>query len=310
LPGYRIRYSAKKGTFALQILLQVPKILSAMGRERRWLKDFTKRESFDVIISDNRYGFYAKGIRSVILTHQLQIISGMGQWVDQLLKKWHYGLLERFDACWVVDCQNSWNLAGKLSHPDSLPGNARFIGLLSQFGSNQAKVKAVGGQVLLLLSGPEPMRSLLEMKLLSQIVSLSQYQFVVVAGAVSGATPESMPAHVRYHPWLNATELGRMIQESELVICRSGYSTLMDISVLHKRALLVPTPGQTEQEYLAGLLQDRGICLARRQDQVNLEKDIDEALKMPGFSLSDTCDSPQSLREAVNQIEGAATLSD
>jgi len=284
LQGYRISYSKKRSGFMIRIIWQIPKILRAIRRERRWLQELLRSEHFDLVISDNRYGLYSEQVRSVILTHQLQVISGMGKTADSILRKLHYRLLGRFAACWVVDYQGSDSLGGVLSHPGKLPGNALYIGWLSQFTGQATGAGETQGQILILISGPEPTRSLFESGLLKQASALSQYHFTVAAGAPAGRAPEGLPPHIRYHPYLGTSDLEDAIARSELVICRSGYSTLMDLAVLQKKALLVPTPGQTEQEYLGKWLHQNRVCLTVSQERLNLARDIPAALALPGFS--------------------------
>lgn len=284
LEGYRVSYGKRRSSFTLRILCQIPKILRAIHRERRWLGELLRSEHFDLVISDNRYGLHSEEVHSVILTHQLQVISGMGNSADVILRKLHYRLLGKFAGCWVVDNAGRENLGGKLSHPGTVPPNAEYIGWLSQFSAREIGAEASPGQILVLISGPEPTRSLFESELLRQASVLTQYRFIVAAGAPAGAVPETLHPHIAYNAYLGPSELGRAIAHSELVICRSGYSTLMDLAVLRKKALLVPTPGQTEQEYLGKRLHQSGTCLSVRQERLSLERDIPAALKFTGFS--------------------------
>lgn len=285
LEGYRIQYSKYKNAFAGKIIVQIPKILDAIHREHRWLQAQQRIHHFDLVISDNRYGLYHASVPSVIMTHQLQILSGKGRLADRMLRRLHYPLLNRFNACWVVDEPGADNLSGKLAHPAVLPAHASYIGLLSQFAGRQpsAGLTETANRVLVLLSGPEPMRSRLETLLLQQAVPLSQYQFVIVAGNPLGRQRSDLPAHIVYHTHMPAGLLLDELQQAGLVVCRSGYSTLMDLALLGKKALLIPTPGQTEQEYLAGYLQQSGYYKVNSQARVQLQRDIPEALATKGF---------------------------
>jgi len=56
------------------------------------------------------------------------------------------------------------------------------------------------------------------------------------------------------------------------VISRSGYTTIMDLAVLEKKAYFIPTPGQNEQEYLAKRLTKLGIVPSCKQADFKLEK--------------------------------------
>lgn len=282
LAGYNIRYSQHPDTFAAAIIAQVPKILNAIKREHRWLQQAQQQYRFDAVISDNRYGMYLEEVPSVIMTHQLQVKTGKGSWVDRVLQKMHYRLLQRFNDCWVVDNEKEPFLAGMLSHPGQLPTHARYIGLLSQLkaAGNVAQNKR---QILVLLSGPEPMRSMLEEKLLMQAKELTEYRFVFAAGNPLGKLPETLPAHIAYHTHLDAKGVTEHMVAADLVICRSGYSTLMDLAFAGKKALLIPTPGQTEQEYLAKVLAEKQVAYAVNQGKLLPELHIPAAMTFRGF---------------------------
>lgn len=285
LEGYRIRYSQHKNAFTARIIVQIPKILAAVRKEHRWLREQQEIHQFDLVISDNRYGLYHDHVPSVIMTHQLQIQSGKGKFADMVLRKLHYPMLEQFSTCWVVDEAGAAGLSGTLAHPSVLPRNATYIGLLSQFSGRAPAIGTAVAQdeILILLSGPEPMRGQLETLLLQQAAALPQYRFSVVAGNPLGEMRTGLPAHISYVTHLNAAQLSDALQKAKLVICRSGYSTLMDLAVLGKKALLIPTPGQTEQEYLAAHLQDMDYYGVREQDRVQLSADIPFALTTKGF---------------------------
>jgi len=299
LDGYNIRYSRHRKAFAATIIFQVPKILKAIRREKKWLRRQQERYKFDLVISDNRYGLQLKEVTSVIMTHQLQIHSGQGRVADWLLRRFHYPLLQKFDQCWVVDNPGSNNIGGALSHPGTIPANARYIGLLSQMEAGAVIGKGQQEQILVILSGPEPMRGLLEAELLKQAAACTAYTFILVAGNPGGCIPADIPGNVQYHTYLDAAALQQQMTAAGFVICRSGYSTLMDLAALYRKALLIPTPGQAEQEYLGNYLMKKGLFLCRKQELLDLEKDISEGLTYPGFSGNNYYDGGKLLGEAV-----------
>lgn len=280
LEGYNIEYAKNKSGFIFKILQQVPKIVATLKAEHRWLDKMHQQYHFDAIISDNRYGLYHKGIKNVILTHQVQILSGMGKLADLILLKWHRGLLERFQQCWIVDTEKTPGLSGKLAHPKRLPANARYIGYLSQFFDTPGQSRMPKpNHFLILLSGPEPMRSQFEAKLWQQCSLLNQYTFTFVAGKSGLAAPEYIPAHIKWHSYMGAAELAEEILDACGMVCRGGYTTLMDLQVLQRPALLVPTPGQTEQEYLAQTLSKvNPAFLYDDQQHFDLEKELAKML--------------------------------
>lgn len=283
LKGYNIEYSKKKSGFIFKILQQVPKILSTLKAERHWLDTMHRQYQFDAVISDNRYGLYHKDIKNVILTHQVQILSGMGGLADLILLKWHRGLLERFRQCWIVDTEKAPGLSGKLAHPSRLPANARYIGYLSQFfDTPDQSRKPKPNHFLILLSGPEPMRSQFEATLWQQCSALSQYTFTFIAGKSGITAPEHIPEHIKWYSHLAASRLAGEILDACGMVCRGGYTTLMDLQVLQRPALLVPTPGQTEQEYLAQILSKvNPAFLYQDQQHLNLGKELAKMLYLP-----------------------------
>ncbi|OJV52921.1 MAG: hypothetical protein BGO31_03975 [Bacteroidetes bacterium 43-16] len=283
LKGYNIEYSKTRSGFIFKILQQLPKIIATIKAERLWLEKIQAEYGFDGIISDNRYGMYHKDIKNVVLTHQVQILSGMGPLADLIMLKWHRGLLERFKACWIVDSPEAPGLSGKLAHPRQLPRNAAYIGYLSQFfdtpGQSRAPVK---NHFLVLLSGPEPMRSQFEQKLWQQCTALEEYTFTFVAGKSGQAAPGPVPAHITWHSYLGAEKLAEEILNASGMVCRGGYTTLMDLQVLQRPALLVPTPGQTEQEYLAKALSKVNPYFSYKDQQdFELKDELAKMLYLP-----------------------------
>lgn len=299
LEGYRIRYSNHKTLFTIRILLQVPKILSAIRSEKKWLEQMQQIHHFDWVISDNRYGLYHSGIPCCILTHQLQIKSGQGRWADRLLRRLHYKMLNRFNACWIVDEAANGGLSGDLAHPSVTPPRAAYMGILSQFSDFIFDPKqVVTNRVLVLLSGPEPMRTQLEQLVLEQAAGLTQYEFIIVAGNPLGAVPAVLPEQVTYYTHLASKELAPLLASAALVVSRSGYSTIMDLTVLGKRALLIPTPGQTEQEYLALYLQKKKYYSSTLQNELHLAVDIPKALTAALLPLKPS-DYPNRIKEVT-----------
>lgn len=226
------------------------------------------------MISDNRYGLWHPRIPTVILTHQAAIITGLGHFADRLIRSLHYRQLARFGQTWLVDTPGEPNLSGALAHPPVLPRNAAYVGWLSQLQAPQRLEDQ--GYVLILLSGPEPQRSLLADLLWKQACALPGRRFVFVEGA-AGAFRSPVPEHIRYFPRAGTAELQDVLAGASMVVCRSGYSSLMDLALFGKSAILVPTPGQTEQEYLARKLHAAGVFMHRPQQDFSLDGSLDAA---------------------------------
>lgn len=274
LKGYRISYPNKGALFIPKILLQVPKILQSIKNEHQWLDHQLDNNQWDLIISDNRYGLYTNRTKTVFITHQLGIISGFGRLGDLLLRTMLYRWINRFNTCWIPDAEGHLNIAGKLSHPMSMPKDYRFIGPLSRM--NQAS-RLADNHLLVLLSGPEPQRTILEKKLIDQLSKIDE-KVVFVRGLPSGEPLMENKDRIHFENHLDANTLSEMLSTAKMVICRSGYSSVMDLLKLKKRALLIPTPGQTEQVYLAKHLGALRWFVIQEQSQLDLEKGIAAAL--------------------------------
>ena len=282
LEGYNVSYARSAHGFMPFIMLQVPKILSTIRSEHQWLINLCKDQHFDAIISDNRYGLYHPRIPSAIMTHQLHVLTG-NKLSDNIFARLHYKMLQHFTKCMVVDVPGNPNLSGQLAHPKSIPHNAEYIGLLSQFEkANETKATQ---HLLILLSGPEPQRSILS-GILWQQVQDYKGNIVFVEGSNDATTPSSIPAHIQYHKRIAQNILQPIIEQASLVICRSGYSSLMDLIALNKKAIIIPTPGQTEQEYLAKHLHSEGVFYAASQKNFNLSAALQNAATFPFKKLS------------------------
>lgn len=276
LKGYRIKY-AKTGLTG-KILLQVPSILGSIKEENKWLKEQVTKYGFEAVISDNRYGLYHENIFSVFITHQLLIKSSLGKWSERILQQWNYKFINRFNECWVPDKEGENNLAGELSHPARLPKvPVKYIGALSRFSSfSPLGDGSIKDHLLIILSGPEPQRTILENEVVDQIVN-----YPATATIVRGLPGERniIPSTntIHFYNHLSSEELNREAMKADFIISRSGYSTIMDIAVLQKKSILIPTPGQTEQEYLADHLMKKQFAFCVDQNSFSLLKNIDEA---------------------------------
>ena len=274
LPGYRIHYAKTKKGLLWKMIQQGPKMRRAILYEHQWLKRVVKENCFDAIISDNRYGLYHSEITSIFITHQLNIKSFAGKWSERILQNRNYKYINRFTECWVPDEESKNNLAGELSHPAIKPVvPVQYIGLLSRFDSSSPPGGGDGGlkgQLLIILSGPEPQRSILEDKIINEISHYNGTATIVrgLPGS-SSLIPSSNMIHFYNH--LPADQLKKEMLKAEYVISRCGYSTIMDLQKLQKKSILIPTPGQTEQEYLSKYLLQKQIafCISQKEFSLN-----------------------------------------
>jgi UDP-N-acetylglucosamine transferase subunit ALG13 len=284
LDGYNIRYSGANRFLQLGLLKQMPGIFKTISAEHLWLERMADELQLHGIISDNRYGLHHSRVPSVIITHQLQVLSGLGKMADKVVQKMHYSLLNQFGATWVADAPDTPNLAGQLSHTKRLPNSSKYIGLLSRFADSPI-TDASSGPLLILLSGPEPMRTTLA-TLLWQQAAAHNGPVVFAEGSDTAIPPADVPSHITYYKRLGGDELQRHLAVASMVVCRSGYSTLMDLVALGKRAIVIPTLGQTEQEYLGRSLHKQGLFYCAAQKSFDLDEALRAAATFPFCSPS------------------------
>jgi len=288
LKGYGIRYS--KRNLLLKLISQVPKIMLRIREEHRWLEQAVTTHHIDAVISDNRFGLYHQKIHTVFITHQLQIKTNLGSSSEKFLRNWNYRFINRFSECWVPDSDGPDNLAGELSHPVVLPNTSvTYIGLLSRFQTRDLLPEfpsPESGNILFMLSGPEPQRGLLEDKVINDA---SHYPgtATIVRGLPSSLSTIPSTRMIKVFNHLTSDELRQEIARAEIVISRCGYSTVMDLISCGKNAILIPTPGQTEQEYLAAHLHRQGIAFTVPQKEFSLPRVLEDAkqfyFKVPAF---------------------------
>ena len=247
------------------MLRQLPKLFFWQRREEReWLKKFIKHQPLNVVISDNRYGLYHPSTQNILITHQLGLRSGLTKGADRILRRVHDRLLKKFNACWVPDEAGHPNLSGELGHPTwEIPIPVQYIGPLTRFHFTENPVTAK--KITIVLSGPEPQRTLLEKKCLKELCEWNGMSTLVRGLPDGSESIEAPPEWISYNH-LPTDRLQQEIQEAEWVIARSGYSSLMDLFALKKKAILIPTPGQPEQEYLANWIAKQGMARCIRQE--------------------------------------------
>ena len=273
LKGYRIKYS--RNALAVKMLMQIPSILRSIKDENDWLKAKVEEHGFDAVISDNRYGLYHEKIFSVIITHQLRIKSSLGKLSENILQNWNYKLINKFNECWVPDEAGEHNLAGELSHPIKLPSiPIKYTGPLSRF--EKKNIEEIKDQLLIILSGPEPQRTIFENIIVEQVVNYNGTA-TIIRGLPAEKNIIPSTNQILFYNHLVAVELNNEMLKAEFVIGRSGYSTVMDIAALKKKSILTPTPGQTEQEYLADHLKKKRIAWPVKQKEFSLLKNLEEA---------------------------------
>jgi uncharacterized protein (TIGR00661 family) len=298
LKGYNIRFSSVFPIWFM-ILIQMPKICYRIIWEHQWLKKITRKEKIEVVISDNRFGLWNRKIKSVYITHQVMIkCPNQLKFLEPLLYRIHYLFISKYHACWIPDYEGERSLSGDLSHRYTLPINAKFIGPLSRFSN--AKTEKHEHEVAAIISGANPHRRSLEKKISQELISHS-FKSIIIRGIPSESNTY-MNGTIKFVSHLSSDEMEDAIKKSKLVICRAGYSSIMDLIRLKKNAILIPTPGQTEQEYLADYLMQKQIFFSISQHSFNLEYAIEQSKKYSVKRFIEEENSDELLKQEIKML--------
>jgi uncharacterized protein (TIGR00661 family) len=259
LPSYEIEYAKNGGDFKWKLIKNSPKMIEAIFAEKKIVKKWISEFDLQGIISDNRLGVYSKKIPSVLMTHQLNVLSGKTTWISSKL---HQYFIKKFTECWIPDKKENQNLTGKLGHLKNSSLNLKYLGPLSRLEKIDLPIKY---DLMVILSGPEPQRTFLEQKLIKEIQSFDG-KILFIKGIIESEQKTDQDENVSYYNFMTSSEIETAFNESKIVLCRSGYTTVMDLAKLQKKAFLIPTPGQFEQEYLARRLKRNGFLPYAKQD--------------------------------------------
>jgi hypothetical protein len=276
-PGVAIKYGKNA---AFDTLLLGPSLLRGVRREHLLLEELVKKYAIDLVVSDNRYGAWSKKTPSVFMSHQLAPLPPKSMYFTRPLLQWLLRYwLRPYSYLLVPDFEGEFgSLAGKLSHAWT-EKRMRYLGPLSRL---QPQPKSMGGAALVVvLSGPEPQRTIFERHLRQQLRYFDVPSLLVQGKP--GPYQEQRDGHLHIVNALAPTALAIAIQQAELVVARSGYSTVMDLWQLGGRACFVPTPGQTEQEYLAERMAAMQICSYQSQTDFNIARAWEERAHFDGF---------------------------
>jgi uncharacterized protein (TIGR00661 family) len=301
LPPYNPQYPRSAGMIP-KMVTQLPKFIRTIRDEHIVLENIITENEIDIVISDNRYGCWSSKARSVFITHQSNVLMPKRfGWLSIPVRWVNEYLMKRFAECWVPDNGGEESLSGKLIsfgkrnfHPE-----ITFVGPLSRLVKSKSAQMNEVYDLVAVCSGPEPQRSMFEKLLKNQLRSYEK-KFLIIRGVVEPSKP------VKFHNgeiinFLTSEAMNIVLDKAKLVVARSGFSTIMDMSALGKKVIFVPTPGQTEQEYLASRIMQKGIAYSMDQDKLDLKLAFEEARGYSGFVASDA-EENKKLESAVAKI--------
>jgi spore coat polysaccharide biosynthesis predicted glycosyltransferase SpsG len=289
----------------LALLLNIPSLLFHIVLEHFRLKKIIRKYSIDIVISDNRFGLWNRKVTTAYITHMLLIpFPKTLRFLEFIGLFLHRMVVKKYSFCFVPDFQGKNNLSGRLSHGIKLPDNVRYIGILSRFYSSGTFTRENPVEFnhnTVILSGPEPQREILKQKLASCLKG-ENTSTVILEGRPDKKRGITSSGNIYYYTHLPASEMIEMITGSECIISRSGYTTIMELLSLNCTALLIPTPGQTEQEYLAEYLSKKGWFSTIPQSEIKA------GITLPSNKAVFSCEliehSGMLLTEALNELLG------
>jgi UDP:flavonoid glycosyltransferase YjiC (YdhE family) len=282
-PGFKPNYSRHLPQY-ISILLKIPLLAYHIVQEHIRLKNIIRKYSIDIVISDNRFGLWNRNIKTVYITHMPLIpFPSRMRFLEPLGVFIHRWIIRKYDLCFIPDIPGVKNLSGRLSHGVSLPENVRFIGILSRFTS----ITALSSDIpdfkynTIILSGPEPQKEILKQKLIRLFIDKEPVT-IMLEGKPGKPEESGRIGNIILYNHLPSKKMKSIISGSEGIISRSGYTSIMDLLSLNCRALLIPTPGQTEQEYLAEYMSEQGYFSSIRQN------DLKQGLEFPDKKSSNS----------------------
>ncbi|MDA3886735.1 MAG: glycosyltransferase [Candidatus Delongbacteria bacterium] len=293
-PDYSIKYTKHAKFLFISLALQIPKILIGLYREHKFAAKITREKKIDLIISDNRYGIYNYKVPSYFITHQLRFKMPKGlKFLENLTEYFNKFYFRKYKKIFIPDNENEPNFSGKLSHNTRRikKGKLRYVGLLS----DTKETESIISDYLVLISGPEPQRTKFENMVREQIKDIEGKKILVLGKTEIEETESEKDLEIYSH--LSREKISKMINGAGLIISRPGYSTVMEVAAAGKKALFIPTPGQTEQEYLAEYYKDKGLFHYVPQNEMNLKNDIPAADEFKAIEKQKVNDIEMILKE-------------
>ena len=281
IASYDVHYS-RLFPFMMSMFFQLPKFLKVIRKEHNEIRQIVAENNINIIISDNRFGCYVPGVTSIFITHQVTILMPpLLKWMAPLINWFNHLQIRKFDQCWVPD-ESKDRITGRLTEASNLP--LKFIGMLSRF----EKLSSIERKydLLVLLSGPEPERTRMEEVILKQLPELNLKVLLVRGLPGNRSSYLNLNKNIVVKNHLGSEELNVALHESEMIICRSGYSTIMDLMRLNKKAIVIPTSGQTEQEYLARRVSGKKIAYTTTLSDLDISKAIQSGHDFSGFNIT------------------------
>ena len=291
----KVKYPAR-GSMALKMARSAPGFLTEIYHEHHQLEQMIEEYNIDAVISDNRFGFWSNRVHTVYLTHQVVILMPRGlKAIEPLSYRAHRRIIRRYNSCWIPDSGGKTNLSGDLSHKFKKPGNATYIGPLSRFMDYDHVLTERDDRftfdLVAIVSGPEPQRSIFEHIVRRESDKHPGMKVALLQGIPENSELTDIHDRLAVYSHLPDHHIAALVKNAGTVVCRPGYSSIMDLVFLRKKATLIPTPGQTEQEYLGKYLAEKRWFYCIPQHRLSFENiaitNEKETIPLPVFEEND-----------------------
>jgi uncharacterized protein (TIGR00661 family) len=294
---YPILLSENSRQFLAKSVIYWPSFIRRIESGLMNLSKILNKKKYDLIISDARYDMYSKKIPSLFISHQMRIMNPLRIKIFETGSElFNLFFFKRFSGVLVPDYKEN-NLSGDLSHNLKKIDENRlyYVGALSDFKKRKIKKDI---DYLISITGPEPQRSMLEKKLIGQIQQLDG-KIAITLGKVE-KTSIIKNENITIYSFLTKDERERVLNRAKIIISRSGYSTIMDLGIINSKALMIPTPGQIEQEYLGEYHNNLGTFYSVNQNKIELKRDIKIAKGTTGIKRD--CNVEKSVENVIDIV--------
>ncbi|KAA0005321.1 MAG: glycosyltransferase [Thermoplasmata archaeon] len=302
IPDYPMLLSENSRQFMAKSMVYWPMFIRRIEKGLARVTKMLRNERYDVIVSDARYDVYSKRVPSFFISHQMRIMNPLRiKMFERGSELFNLFFFKRFAGVIVPDYADEDNLSGELSHNLYRIDESKlyYVGVLSDFKKKNLRKDI---DCLVSITGPEPQRSLLEKKLLSQIRGLDG-KIVVTLGKTEKKDVVKK-GDVEVYSFMTKDEREDVLNRAKLVVSRSGYSTILDLAVIGVKALMIPTPGQIEQEYLGSYHNQRGTFYSVDQEKVDVVRDIEVAKRRTGFTRKvDVDESVEKIMDVIVNVK-------
>ncbi|MEK6968538.1 MAG: glycosyltransferase [Nanoarchaeota archaeon] len=283
-----------KGFSMFETLKAGPSFISLISSQKKWLENFSAKEKIDRVIADGEIGYHLKNKKSFFVNNQLRLLPGslLGDGTELLTDVFSKG----FEKVIVPDDENG-TLGGLLTSKTRFYDKKRlaYVGILSSIRKKNV-VRNV--DYFISISGPGISKEVFTRQVMEQLHLLKGK--VVVALGRPDLKEIASKGNAKIYPYLNRKQQESFLNKAKLVISRSGYTTMMELAEIDKKAFFIPTLNHPEQEYLAKFQKNSGRFHYSKQDSFNFKEDIDEAKQYPGFkNVPKTKKSVEKFLEAI-----------